>query len=379
MKKSLVLSVLTICCFTLLKAQPVLNSNIIPGPGTKWIGLFLEFNPDQYPVGSAGADRTWDFTGIIDSLEGTPEEIIEELKEEPFLAFEIVEPNGLIGADSFPNADFAIRTLIDFFFFTDIYSFIDQGADGLYDLGNTSITELEILGVFIKDTSTVVNQMPSLEFKLPLSFNEHFIRVDEDIEEDEDFDTKTVTNSRDSIVYDAYGSLSTPFGSFDQAVRFTHYSTENTITSSLSTGSVLSNTNTSTVSYEWYSPDQLAPLVDYDPPGVGEEAGILTFYVQTDAVLSNNEVKREFSPLAVAPNPASEQIQVSFSLENSEERAQAYLFDMKGRLLATENWHGLASGTQQQTFSLPNQIIPGTYVLLVRGSDFSGFQKVVVK
>lgn len=379
MKKSLVLSVLTICCFTLLQAQPVLNSNIIPGPGTKWIGLFLEFNPEQYPVGSTGGDQSWDFTGIIDSLEGTPEEIIEELKEEPFLAFEVLEPNGLIGADSFPNADFAIRTLIDFFFFTDIYSFVEQRADGLYDLGSTSITEFEILGLFVEDTSTVVNQMPSLEFKLPLSFNEHFIRMDEDIEEDVDFDTKTVRNTRDSIVYDAYGSLETPFGSFDQAVRFTHYSTENTLTTSLSTGTVLSNTTTSTTSYEWYSPDQLAPLVDYDPPGVGEEAGILTFYVQTDVVLSNNEVQREFSPLAVAPNPAREQIQVSFSLENSEERTQAYLFDMKGRLLATENWHGLASGAQQQTFPLPNQITPGTYVLLVRGSDFSGYQKVVVR
>ncbi len=379
MKKSLVFSVLTICCFALLKAQPVLNSNIIPGPGTKWIGLFLEFNPEQYPVGSAGADRSWDFTGIIDSLEGTPEEIIEELKEEPFLAFEVVEPSGLIGADSFPDADFAIRTLIDFFFFSDIYSFVDQRADGLYDLGNTSITEFEILGVFVEDTSTVVKQMPSLEFKLPLSFNEHFIRMDEDIEEDIDFDTRTVINTRDSIVYDAYGSLSTPFGSYNQAVRFTHYSTENTLTTSLSTGSVLSNTNTTSISYEWYSPDQLAPVVDYDPPGIGEEAGVLTFYVQTDAVLSSNEVKREFSPLAVAPNPAREQVQVSFSLEDSEERTQAYLFDMKGRLLATENWQGLASGPQQQSFSLPNQITPGTYVLLVRGSDFSGYQKVVVK
>ncbi|NRB48069.1 MAG: T9SS type A sorting domain-containing protein [Saprospiraceae bacterium] len=379
MKKSLVLSALTICCFTLLQAQPVLNSNIIPGPGTKWIGLFLEFDPAQYPVGMAGADQTWNFTGIIDSLEGTPEEIIEELKADPFLAFEVIEPNGLIGADSFPDADFAIRTLIDFFFFTDNYSFVEERADGLYDLGTTSITEIEILGLLIEDTSTVVNQMPSLEFKLPLSFNEHFIRMDEEIEDDVDFDTRTVRNTRDSIVYDAYGSLETPFGSFDQAVRFTHYSTENTLTTSLSTGTVLSNTSTSTTSYEWYSPDQLAPLVDYDPPGVGEEAGILTFYIQTDAVLSNNEVKREFSPLTVAPNPASEQVQVSFSLESSEERTQAYLFDMKGRLLATENWQGLASGTQQQTFSLPNQITPGTYVLLVRGSDFSGYQKVVVR
>ncbi len=379
MKKSLVLSVLTICCFTLLKAQPVLNSSLIPGPGTKWIGLFLEFNPEQYPVGSAGADQSWDFTGILDSLEGTPEEIIDELKADPFLAFEIVEPSGLIGADSFPEADFAIRTLIDFFFFTDIYSFVDQQADGLYDLGNTSITEIDILGTFIEDTSTVVNQMPTLEFKLPLSFNEHFIRIDEDVEEDVDFDTRTVTSSRDSIVYDAYGQLSTPFGDFDQAVRFTHYSTENTVTTSLSTGSVISNTNTSTVSYEWYSPDQLAPLVDYDPPGVGEEAGILTFYVQTDVVLSNEEVKRAFSPLSVAPNPAREQVQVSFSLENREDRTQAYLFDMKGRMLATENWNGLASGPQQQTFSLPGQLTPGTYVLLVRGTSFSGYQKVVVK
>lgn len=379
MKRSLVFSVLTICCFTLLKAQPVLNSSIIPGPGTKWIGLFLEFNTEQYPVGSAGGGQSWDFTGIIDSLEGTPQEIIDELKAEPFLAFEVVAPSGLIGVDSFPEADFAIRTLIDFFFFTDSYSFVDQRADGLYDLGNTRITEIDFLGTFIEDTSTVVNQMPALAFKLPLSFNEHFIRIDEEIDEDIDFDTKTVISTRDSIVYDAYGSLSTPFGDFDEAVRFTHYSTENTVTTSLSTGSVISNTNTSTVSYEWYSPDQLAPLVDYDPPGVGEEAGVLTFYVQTDVVLFNDEVKRSFSPMTVAPNPASGQVQVSFNLGSSENRTQAYLFDMKGRMLATENWNGLASGPQRQTFSLPHTLPAGTYVLLVRGSSFSGYQKVVVR
>lgn len=381
MKKSLVLSVLTVCCFTLLQAQPVLNSSIVPGPGSKWIGFFVQFNPDDYPVGSVGPGQNWDFTGIADSLEGTPQEIIDELKEDPFLAFEVVEPSGLIGADSFPGANFAIRTLIDFFVFSDIYSFVDQRADGLYDMGNTSITELEILGIFVEDTSTVVNQTPPLAFKLPLSFNEHFIRVAEEIEEDIDFDTKTVTSTRDSIVYDAYGSLSTPFATYDQAVRFAHYTTETSLTTTLSTGTIISNTNTSSVSYEYYSPDQLAPIVDYDPPGLGEEedGGIMTFYVQTDVVLSQEDAKRDVLPIRVAPNPAIDQIQVSFSLENSEDQVQAYLFDMKGRVLRTENWHGLASGTQKQAFNLPSHLPSGTYVLLVRGSSFSGYQKVVVK
>jgi|GEM_PF-1623240 len=381
MKKSLVLSVLTVCCFALLRAQPVLNSSIIPGPGSKWIGFFVQFNPDDYPVGSAGAGQNWDFTGIADSLEGTPQEIIDELKEEPFLAFEVLNPSGLIGADSFPEADFAIRTLLDFFFYSDNYSFVDQRNDGLYDMGTTSITELEILGVFVEDTSTVVNQTPPLSFKLPLSFNEHFIRVAEETEEDIDFDTKTVTSTRDSIVYDAYGSLSTPFANYDQAVRFTHYTTETSLTTSLSTGSIISNTNTSGVSYEYYSPDQLAPIVDYDPPGLGEEedGGIMTFYVQTDVVLSQDEVRREMLPIAITPNPASDQVQVSFGLENSEDRMQAFLFDLQGRLLRTENWNGLASGAQKQDFNLPAHLTAGTYVLLVRGSSFSGYQKVVVK
>lgn len=382
MKKIIVFSALLLSSLTLLHAQPVLSTSIVPAPGTKWIGFFIQFNPADYPVGTVGAGQTWDFTGIADSIEGTPQELIDELKEEPFLAFEVLAPNGVIGMDSFPGADFCIRILLDFFFYSDNYSFVDQRNDGLYDMGTTSITEAEILGIIIEDTSVVVNQTPSLAFKLPLNFNEHFIRESEEVEEDPDFDTKTVTHTRDSIVYDTYGSLSTPFGSYNQAVRFTHYSTQTTLTTTLSSGTVISNTSTSGVSYEFYSPDQLAPIVDYDPPGAGEEedGGIMTFYVQTDVVLSQEEVeKRAQLSIRVAPNPAIDQVQVSFGLESSEERVQAYLFDMKGRLLRTENWKGLASGKQQQDFKLPNHLTPGTYILLVRGSTFSGYQKVVVK
>lgn len=382
MKKELVLSALFLCCFTLMQAQPVLDASIIPGPGSKWLGLFVQVDPAEYSAGVMGSGQTWDFTGVADSLEGTPQEIIDELKEAPFLAFEVLAPNGLLGADSFPQADFAIRTLIDFFVFSDNYAFIDQRSDGLYDLGNTSITEFEFLGTLIEDTTTVVYQTPPLGFKLPLSFGEHFIRVEEQIDEDMSFGTRTVTNTRDSIVYDAYGSLATPFASFDNAVRFTFYTTQTSVTTTLATGTVISNTTTNSVSYEFYSPDQLAPLVDYDPPLAGEEedGATLSFYVQTDVVLSQEDVEKRASlALKVAPNPAIDQIQVSFGLDQSEEQIQAYLFDMKGQVLRTENWNGLASGPQQQNFQLPNHLSTGTYVLLVRGSTFTGHQKVVIR
>lgn len=373
------LSLSFLFCLTLLTAQPVINTDIIPSVGAQWTGFFFQVDTLDYSAGAAGANMAWDFSSLADSIEGTPQELLEELKEEPFFTFTVVDPATAIFGDSFPTADFAIQTFIDFFIFSEIYSFVDQQADGLRDLGESSIIEIDILGTTIIDTSVVVNESPDLFFPLPINYNGSFIRVDTETEEDISFDSKTVTTTRDSIVYDAYGTLITPFASFDNAVRWKVYSTETELTTSLSSGQIISNITRTTVYYQWYSSDELAPLIQYDLPGVGEEQGIMTFYIKIDEVSSNKNIARKKMALKVAPNPATDQIQMQFSLEQSVDQLDAYLYDMSGRLVKREHWNGLGAGSQAHSLSIPAGTQRGTYVLQLRNKDFIAYQKVVIK
>lgn len=366
-------------CFTFLSAQPVINTDIIPSIGSKWTGFFFQVDTLDYAAGMAGANINWDFSGLTDSIEGTPQELLEELKEEPFFTFTVVDPSNVIFGDSFPTADFAIQTFIDFFIYSETYSFIDQQADGLRDLGESSIIEIDILGTTIIDTSVVVNETPDLFFPLPINFNGSFIREDVQTEEDISFDSKTVTTTRDSIVYDAYGTLTTPFGSYDNAVRWKIYTTETELTTSISLGQTLSNITTNSVSYEWYSSNELAPLIQYELPGIGEEQGIMTFYINIDEVSSNKNVTREKIALKIAPNPATDQVQMQFSLDQSVDQLDAYLYDMSGRLVKRERWNALGAGVQTQNLNIPAGTQSGTYVLQLRNKDFIAYQKVVIK
>ncbi len=373
------LSLSFLFCVTFLTAQPVINTDIIPTVGAQWTGFFFQVDTLDYEAGPAGANMTWDFSGLADSIEGTPQELLEELKEEPFFTFTIVDPSNVIFGDSFPTADFAIQTFIDFFVFVENYAFVDVQADGLRDLGESSITEIDILGTSIIDTSVFVNESPDLFFPLPVNFNGSFIRVDVETDEDISFDSRIVTTTRDSIVYDAYGTLITPFATYDNAVRWTIYSTETEVTTSLSTDQIISNTTTNSVYYEWYSSDELAPLIQYELPDLGEEQGLMTFYIKIDEISSNKNVSREKIALTVAPNPATDQVQMQFALEQSVDQLDAYLYDMSGRLVKRERWNALGAGKQAHTLSIPAGTQSGTYVLQLRNKDFIAYQKVVIK
>ena len=366
-------------CFTFLSAQPVINTDIIPAVGAQWTGFFFQVDTLDYSAGMAGANINWDFSGLADSIEGTPQELLEELKEEPFFTITVFDPSAVIFADSFPTADLAVQTFIDFFIFAETYSFLDQQADGLRELGEASIVEIDILGTTIIDTSVVVNETPDVFFPLPINFNGSFVREDVQTEEDISFDSKTVTTTRDSIVYDAYGTLTTPFGNYDNAVRWKVYTTETELTTSISLGQTLSNITTNSISYEWYASTDLAPLIQYELPGVGEEQGVMTFYIRIDEVSSNRNVTREKIALKIAPNPATEQVQMQFSLEQSVDQLDAYLYDMSGRLVKRDRWNGLGAGIQTQNLSIPSGTQSGTYVLQLRNKDFIAYQKVVIK
>lgn len=364
-----------------LLAQPVITEDIIPEVGENWtrFGYFIDSIPNIAEL--KGRNQIWDLSMINDMLEYDLEERIESVRSDPFYNYSITRTEGILFADSFPNADFAIvRSYDDVDYKRCYYQFITSQNAGISKLGEVDIFHSKYNPV-IMDTALRIKPTPQLLMPLPFTFGDSFTREDRKIEENQSINRITETITRDSILADGYGTLILPFHTYQNTIRYTIYQTKELISRRLSTGEQLLSFTKSMIYHEWYIPDLMVPVMTYLFPSsyVDDIIGEISFNIRNDNIISSTHRHEDINlTLKVTPNPAKVKLELEFILDQVNRQVNAYLFDLQGRLVKCQHLGTLPSGQHNATLHLPSGLSTGIYTLKMIGEGFIGQQKVMI-
>ncbi len=365
----------------ILWAQPIITADDVrPEIGDKFVGFFYSVDTDDYPAGSAGADVTWDFSGLRDSLPNDLQGFFDDLDENPLLIFEAVDPAGVLLSDSFPDADLAVFSEINFLGKLQSYFFLDENSAGFLELGDVSITSFDLFGMLIEDTTLTVNDPPTVFLPMPLTFGASVTSRTTFEEEDISGMLVTETTAFDSTVIDAYGTLITPWRTYSDVLRVTTHTTDTIVEKVKSSGMIIETSVETTLSYSWYAKGSLAPLLTYDLPDSDEEEGSLFAFVQSNFVVTSSRDKQlETVAARVYPNPATDQIRIDFNQEKASKNVSVSLYDMQGRLLQRTSPVHLSEGPHNIRLGFHHSLAAGTYVLEMRSNEFIAHRKIAVQ
>lgn len=344
-------------CATAL-AQPTLQMNVLPEIGD--VVTFYDADTANVSEGSAGANQTWDFSGLEATAPGTQ--------------YIYLDPAATPAqfASNFPGANIAIKINED----TAVYTYAKKSA-----------SQLELLGA-MNETFTQKYQNTDIQLKT-LSFNNSF---SDDFTNTSDNGTGFVFYGKGSrtVTYDAYGTLKTPAGTFTNAMRIKGVSSQ---VDSVDFGvGKLINRTTFTV-YDWLVANQPGVLVSvyYTHlitetyfPGLDpfiEDFGtfksvsyIDNFTVGTfDRPAELAGIQMDFS----GANPAIEELALNINSDNRRDNIQMLLTDAAGRIVDTQVI-ALASG--DNPLSIPVAHLPaGSYFLTLSDGQALktlGWQKI---
>jgi hypothetical protein len=190
MKKTLIVLTLAAFCSGTLLAQPQLQMNVVPEIGDM-VTLF-EVDTNGVTQGNAGANQNWDFSGLepLSGVTGTK--------------YLYLAPSGTPSqyAAQFPAANLAVQ--------------IGEGDTAVYSYTKKEANQFVFLGAVGED---FIQEYPNTDIQLKsLSYNGSF---SDDFTNMTDAGTGYVFYGHGSrtITYDAYGTLKTPAGTFQNAMR----------------------------------------------------------------------------------------------------------------------------------------------------------------
>lgn len=353
---------LLLLCFAalqpgLLPAQPVLQNDVFPETGDIWI--IARAASDGVTPGPAGADQNWNFSTLQ--------------------TLYVDAAQTVIAAAGTPNAaDFPLANLC--------FSSPGWGDEPLLDYYRVSPGQFYRLG------SAYYGQLepftdPELLLQTPLAFGEAF--ADHFARHNYLPDNALQGVGDKTVVYDAYGTLQTPAGTFSQAMRL-HTTTYLRDTFWLFAGYAV---HTDTVqTFQWRQAGQPASLLTIE-----NRRGVQTHYIQgmplnttvkpeekTVSFLSNpasdaGEAGGALPGIALEPpwpNPAVDVLRLQYSSAATGLRLSIRLVDAGGRVLRTQNLEAQAG---LNTALLPVADFPsGAYFLMLsdgRGVRTLGWQK----
>ena len=215
-----------------LQAQITLDDSDVPQAGDVLTTVNCDV-PANFDIGTAGANQTYDLSAMIpvDTSSVT-----------------FISPSGTAGIGEFPNATLASETDGDFVYY------------------QKTSTELFLLGLYIDTSSNNSGQYfaskfnpPNKVFEIPTTYNTSFTDMSSIVITQEDNsgfgDSIRLTNIfEDDVLFDGYGTVITPDGSF-QGLRERNFSTTTSIIEILTGGNWVTFNTTTVVdtSYNWYS------------------------------------------------------------------------------------------------------------------------------
>lgn len=253
----------------LIFAQPVLNQSDIAGLNIDSSLYTSQVNAGN--VGNAGANQIWNFSSLTLTPQGTSTVAVEA--SAPFSA-------------NFPSANFYVTS---------------------YTLGNTSVffgyyllnsTKLEVLGT--SSDTAVQNSFtnPRTAFIFPFTFNSTFTDTYQ-------ISSAAAINSTSSI-YDAYGTLTTAFGTFTDVIR-------------------IKTTDGISISYNWFQVNPYRELLSANTNSINTT---INYNVRNNNVLATipNNINDNF---AIFPNPTNGEFTIK-NVDFSNNEFFANVYDIRG-------------------------------------------------
>lgn len=345
MKKSLFLPLFALFFSAALLAQPQLQMNVLPNIGD--VVTFYEADTNGVSQGSAGANQNWDFSDL------------EPLAGVAGTLYHYIAPSNTPSqyASQFPGANFALR--------------VGEGDTAVYSYTKKEANQFSILGIASED---VIQEYSNTDIQLKsLSYNGSF---SDDFTNTTDAGTGFIfygSGSR-TITYDAYGTLITPAGTFQNAMRLKGISSQ-VDSADFGVGSTI--IRTSFTVYDWVVPNQPGVLVSVYYTRIISETrfpGLDTIIEDSGVFKSVNFIDNlsvgtfdrpeELTGVNIAfagANPVSDELSLRISIENANEPLQMLLTDAGGRVVETRS---LTLNAGENLLSLPvGHLGTGAYFL----------------
>jgi len=300
-------------------AQPTLQMNVLPNIGD--VVTFHEADTANYNEGNAGANQTWNFSGL------------QPMSGVPAVEYYYLAPANTPYASSFPTANYAVKIDAD----TAIYGYAKKETN-----------QYSFLGI---KNQYIVQQYPNpdIQLKTPLSFNGNF---QDDFTNYSDAGTGIIFYGKGSrkVTYDAYGTLTTPAGTFQNAMRIKSLSTQ--IDSASFFGNQIIN-HTDITTYDWFAANKPGALVSvYYTHTITETIipGFDTLVTDGGVVKSVNYIDDlvtgvfdrpgEIAGVTIhlaGPNPAADLLKVNIVSDKDGRDLQLRVTDVNGRTLETRS------------------------------------------
>lgn len=328
-----------------LLAQPVLQMNVVPDIGD--VATIQDADTLNASPGNAGANQTWNF-GNLQPLSGSP------AVNYVYLAPASTPPQY---ASEFPSANLAIRIEFD----TVVYGYARKEATQFAQLGIKN-DQIEL-----KFTD------PDIQLK-PLMYGASF---SDDFAYYTDAGSGVLFYSEGSrtVTYDGYGTLITPTGTYQNAMRLKSVSAQ--VDSTEFSGIKIIN-RTDITTYDWLVANQPGVFVsvyythtiteNYFLPG---QPPLVTDLGTTKSVnyqsgLSSGTLNRpnELPGIAVSiagAHPAFDQLLLSIDATSNQNNLQLNLTDVNGRILES---HAVNLFAGENRIDLPvGHLASGAYFL----------------
>lgn len=266
-------------------AQPIVEAANFPV--TSHADAFSVENPDNLSPGGSGANQVWDFSGVNATNSWLS-----------IISMDVIPMASAPLAGTFPTANYCIKR-------------VDIEGNQFYTMYAISPNTMEVVGSIYVNSfplATLPTYLTDTEksFQFPYTFN----TVIDDTSETDISTSPTQVNT----VYDGYGTLITPFGTYNNVIRCKE------------TRSWIENTDTY---YHWYNTNPFYEIMqgNFDAAAIGGSNNITIYKNTTFLDLPKNE-KISF---AMYPNPTYGDLFVRAA--EAAQNLSASVFDSNGKLV----------------------------------------------
>jgi hypothetical protein len=328
MKKQILLGLIISAASATAIAQPTLTAatnNPVAGD------VFYGFSVDTAGVGkgAAGASITWDFSSVVRSDSDTTSYFT--CASTPY-------------CDSFAGANIVMY----------------DGSD--YAYGISSATGLELIGAYASGNYMHLSDHSTM-FKFPMTYGTTF--TDTFAAQFDIFGFTMFISGVNTFTCDAWGTITTPFGTFNNALRVRQVSVNKDSIDFMGSPEV----NVSeTESYSWYVAGFHSPLmtINYDTSGSGTPYVIDAKYYRGLITSAVKDVVAKPTTLNVYPNPATDNITFGFDINGASTATNLIVYDATGRVVNTINGTNLKAGKNEVSLNVSN-LPAGMYIVRLQG------------
>ncbi len=342
--KPLISTLILFLSFFSLLSQPTLTQ----GNNTNSIGSQADVffcDTTAFQPGPAGSNVTWNFPNLVSTLQAT-------------LSFK--SPSNTTGGSLFPAANLAGETNylgnIDRSFFLDDVS------------GRFTVGAISNAGSTVDYTD--FQQLISFPFTYNDTFTDNFEATTSNM------GSMMTRKGTAKVLADAYGSLTTPIGTFNNVIRI------KTIMQYKDSSDFLGDVAFyDEVRWEWFSPSSPNQLMTHSRLRINFLGTISTINSVTYQLLTGMSLEDEnnsFSAFKILPGSNQNQVTLLVQLENPA-KIQVELYSLNMQKLAVYAFPQPLYGNQKQELDLPH-LSPGVYFFKIedeRGK--SEIQKWIVR